>query len=65
MLIRGVRINKLRYGAMADRQNAAVRIFKRLSSNEAIPSMEMHRCMGPMKRDLGGGVHSNIADDSW
>eukprot|EP00959_Pyramimonas_sp_CCMP1952_P341086 7145204-Pyramimonas_sp.AAC.1 len=32
---------------------ARFRILKLLSSNEAVPS-EMNRCMGPMKKELGG-----------
>eukprot|EP00959_Pyramimonas_sp_CCMP1952_P467757 9492134-Pyramimonas_sp.AAC.1 len=34
---------------------ACLGVFKRLSSKEA----------GPMKRELGGRVYSNIDDDSW
>eukprot|EP00959_Pyramimonas_sp_CCMP1952_P439568 9202433-Pyramimonas_sp.AAC.1 len=45
---------KRRSGTIPDRQDAAVRVFKRSSSNEAAPSMEMKRYMGPMKRELGG-----------
>eukprot|EP00959_Pyramimonas_sp_CCMP1952_P120090 2510868-Pyramimonas_sp.AAC.1 len=65
MLIRGVEVHKRRGDTIPDRQNAAVRIFKRLSSNEAVSSMETNRCMRPMKRGLGGRVDSNIVDDCW
>eukprot|EP00959_Pyramimonas_sp_CCMP1952_P035844 750426-Pyramimonas_sp.AAC.1 len=30
-----------------------LKVFKRLSSNEAVPSMEMNRCKRTMKRELG------------
>eukprot|EP00959_Pyramimonas_sp_CCMP1952_P414804 8690710-Pyramimonas_sp.AAC.1 len=41
---------------------ACFRVFKRClptrqfpaSSNEAVPRVEINRCMGPTKRDLGG-----------
>eukprot|EP00959_Pyramimonas_sp_CCMP1952_P179251 3747464-Pyramimonas_sp.AAC.1 len=29
-------------------------VFKRLSSNEAVPSLEMTRCRSFVKRELGG-----------
>eukprot|EP00959_Pyramimonas_sp_CCMP1952_P396385 8305037-Pyramimonas_sp.AAC.1 len=42
---------------------ACLRVFERLSSNEAVPENEP--VQGTMKRELGGRVYSNIVDDSW
>eukprot|EP00959_Pyramimonas_sp_CCMP1952_P460995 9480817-Pyramimonas_sp.AAC.1 len=36
-----------------------------MASNEAGPCVEMNRCMGPMTRELGGRVCSNIVGDPW
>eukprot|EP00959_Pyramimonas_sp_CCMP1952_P149655 3131077-Pyramimonas_sp.AAC.1 len=33
---------------------ACFKVFKRWSSNEAVPQMNLNRCKGPMKRELGG-----------
>eukprot|EP00959_Pyramimonas_sp_CCMP1952_P408344 8558034-Pyramimonas_sp.AAC.1 len=39
------------------------------SSNGCLPTRcsinGRTRCMGPMKRELGGRVNSNIVDDFW
>eukprot|EP00959_Pyramimonas_sp_CCMP1952_P256838 5365934-Pyramimonas_sp.AAC.1 len=51
------------HGSGSSRRNSQD-LHSLLSSNEAVPSMEMNRCMGPMMRELGGRVNSNIGDDS-
>eukprot|EP00959_Pyramimonas_sp_CCMP1952_P238234 4978378-Pyramimonas_sp.AAC.1 len=43
---------------------ACFRVFRRLSSNEADPSVDM-KLVWPVKRELGGRVYANIVDDSW